>query len=261
MWLVLFGVGALAVVAIAEMKRTSKVNVLPDVLSVSSSGSGGETAAQQEEMSGAQTGIAIGTSLATGNVAGAAAAAVSGLLTQLTQHSARLSAAKAENVAMQPAVAAFDADLQAIAAAYSSGQITAAQAAGALQTLDQNIYANLHGLVGKPGTAWGNPPFSMTQRATASQTECNTACTFSCCVYSDDLHTPLSVAYEILLGLATANSLPPVGQATPGGFIINVPEVYPPSNPAYGNFTRPAYSVSFVQSTQSLPLTTLGALI
>jgi hypothetical protein len=267
-WLILF-IGVIGVLAVVERKKTAAAAVpaLPVTLPATGAGGAGETASQQEAAGAESTVSSIATAAASGNVAGVATAAISSVLTQLTQHSARLAAAKAENTAIPPVVAAFDADLAAIGAAFSQGQITATQAAQAIQELDQNIYQNLHGLVGKPGTAWQAPaPVSMTQDPGAP---CNTSCTVSCCVYLNDLHSPLVAAYMYLLSgnlsAVTANAQPWLtsqygGSISAQGFVLGVPKVYPPDDPAYGTFTRPAYSVSFVR-TSALPTSTLASII
>jgi hypothetical protein len=270
-WLLLAG-GALVALIVAEKKTTaSQPDVLPDLLPSTGQGGSGTSAGTQELQTGITAAATAGGDLATGNIGGAVAAGVSGLITSLTQHSARLAAAKAENSAIPPAVQAFDADLKAIAGAYSAGQLTPAQAASALAALDQNIYGNLHGLVGKPGTAWNVPAQTMTSDVGAT---CNTSCTVSCCVYNNDLHSPLVAAYEFLLYYAgqglnvdqvNANARPWLnsnygGNLLGNGFILGVPAIEPPDDPAYGNFSRPAYSVQFAQSN-SLPLTTLASVI
>jgi hypothetical protein len=252
MWLgVLFGAGIMVIAYIATQKHALS---LPVALSSNPTvgGTSGVSAGQQEAASAESAGVTIATDAATGNLIGAGTAGLSALLAQLTQHSERLQDAKAENVAMQPAVAAYDADLAAIAEAYSAGQITATQAASVIATLDANIYANLHSLVGKPGTAWSNPPFNMLTQASGSQVDCNTKCTVSCCVYSDDLHSPLTAAYATLTGQQLqVGSISAFVQVTDGGFILNVPEIYPPDNSAYGDYSRPAYSLSFVQASST----------
>jgi hypothetical protein len=258
MWLLFIAGASILVLAYTATKQHALT--LPVTLPVDGPGGSGETATQQETQSGIQTASTVATDAASGNIPGAVAAGVSGLITQLTQHSARLADAKAENVAMQPAVEAFDADLQAIAAAYVQGQITAAQAAQAIATLDANLYANLHSLVGKPGTAWNVPQQTMDQDLGAT---CNTACTVSCCVYNNDLHSPLVAAYQYLLyyngmGLnvnnVNSNARPYLnsnwgGQLYADGFVLGVPEIYPPDDPAYGDFSRPKYSVNFVPTS------------
>jgi hypothetical protein len=268
LWFLGIGV-AVVLLALAEKKKSGLA--LPDILPSTGPGGVGETALQQEASSGAQTAAGVAGSLATGNIAGAATAAVSGLLNQLTQHSQRLGDAKAENTAIQPAAQAFDADLQTIGAAYTSGEISVSGAAAALAALDANLYSYLHGLVGKPGTAWNIPQQTMDQDQGAT---CNNACTVACCVYNNDFHSPLVAAYQYLLyyngqgGNVTQvnpNARPWLnssygGNLVAGGFILGVPEIYPPDDPAYGSFKRPAYSVTFVPQ-KSLPLTALGAVI
>ena len=175
---------------------------------------------------------------------GAGVAAIKVGIAELTQHSARLAGAKAENTAIPPAVAAFDADMQAISTAYNAGEINAQTAIQALTALDNNLYQNLSALVGKPGTAWGAPHRSMTDGAGAT---CNKSCTAACCLYSNNIHPPIVVAIQALNGGTPTIFYQKAGN----GFILTVNEVYPPDDSAYGTFTRPSYTLEFAQTATS----------
>jgi len=259
-WIIL-GIGALFIVAIASAKKSSVA--VPIVLPQSGSSAAGETALQQESSGLESTGVSVAASVATGNLPGAAVAAVSGIVSQLTQHSQRLADAKAENTAIPPAVQAFDADLAAIAQAYASGKATPAAVVAAVAELDSNLYGNLRGLVGKPGTAWAPGPLPMTN---GTGQPCNTSCTAACCLYYNDLHPPLVVLFQIFSAIAGGQSFAQIQEpgtyyeAVTGGFILKVPEVYPPDDPAYGTFSRPAYQLSFVQQPAT-PASLLASVI
>lgn len=252
MWLLLIAGLGVAVIALAQHKMTAAAT-LPVTLSPLSGGGGpGESALAQEVSSGVATASAVGTDIASGNIAGAASSAISGLLSQITQHSERLSDAKNENSAVPAAVEAFDADLANIAAAYSAGKLSASQAAQALEALDANVYAYLHSLVGKPGTAWpaqyNNLSMTDNPAVPGPGVACNSGCTVSCCVYLNDLHPPLAGAFVTLLGGNVAAELPNSTifiKPVQGGFDLYVGEVYPPPS-QYGAYTRAAYWVSFL---------------
>jgi hypothetical protein len=200
---------------------------------------------------GVTTATAVATDAATGNYAGAATAAISGIVTQLTQHSARLSGATAENKAADTVVPAFDADMQAINAAYNEGEATIAECIQAIEIVDQNCYNSLHALVGKPGTAWiSNPPSTAFTEANAAAqigayvsgsgvVPCNDACTVSCCIYFNNLHIAALNAVEILAGWGGYS-------VSPGSGSQNVPQVYPPDDSAYGTYTRAQYTLDWI---------------
>jgi hypothetical protein len=257
---VIFGAVALfAVVALLTKKQTAAAAIpLVTLPSTGSTSNAGETALQQESQAGITTATSVATSLATGNVAGAASAAISGLLTQLTQHSQRLSDAKSENAAIPAAVQAFDADMASIAAAYSSGKASAVQVMQAVLALDNNVYNYLHGLVGKPGTAW-----PATQPAPTSSAPppgvgitCNTKCTASCCLFYNDLNPAIVTVFNSLQGQPGG----PWYTAEANGFILKVPEVYPPDDSAYGTFSRPSYTLVFT-APSSTPASLLASVI
>ena len=189
----------------------------------------------------------VASDAASGNAAGAATAGIQAIITQLTQHSARLKGATAENTAADEVVPAFDADIQATNAAYLAGEITIAQAESALVAILANCFNSLQALVGKPGTAWSGSASS----ASAGQVPCNKACTVSCCIYWNDLFCAIygcaqfgsgkGGALSALQGQSTASSAIGGGWLAGGSYFSYVPEVYPPDDSAYGNFSRAAY--------------------
>jgi hypothetical protein len=268
LWIALLGGAGLLLLVVEHYKTSAMAGIaLPAILPSTGAGGIGETAAQQEAQSGEQEGIAIAAGAAqgaavggpAGAAVGAGVAAVNGLLQQLTQHSARLAAAKAENTAIPPAVQAFDADLAAIAQAYSSGKATPAQVSQAILALNFNMYSNLHGLVGKPGTAWlasGVVPTPNSLQGEGPGVICNTACTAACCLFYDDLAPPLVTIWQVMNGIKPGNYYAPIQ----GGFVITVPKVYPPDDPAYGSFTRPLYQLTFLQPATT-PVSLLGSVI
>jgi hypothetical protein len=258
----ILGVVALFLIVAEAAKKHAAAESAPiPIVTLPSTGTGGagESASQQEEGGAIQSVTAIGTNLATGNIAGAATAAVTGLLTQLTQHSERLSDAKAESSAGPAAVQAFDADMAAIATAYSSGKATPQQVIQAITALNTNIYAYLHGLVGKPGTAW---PASQPAGGAAALANggvgitCNSKCTYGCCLFYDDMNPMMVTVVQAMSG-GTPNMY---YQAVPNGFILSVSKVYPPDNSAYGTFTRAAYTLSFVAPAKT-PASLLASVI
>jgi len=255
---ILLAAGAVFVLLIVEAHKTGGI-ALPVMLRSTGPGGSGETALQQESQGAEETGAAVAGDVATGNFGGAAAAAVGGLISQITQHSARLAAAKAENSAIPPAVQAFDADLQAIAAAYAQGKATPIQVVLAVTQLAYNVYGNLHGLVGKPGTAWpanAPAPTPTSLAGLGPGIPCNTKCTAACCLFYNDLAPPLVVVSQAMQGVTPGIDF----QAVAGGFVVTVPKVYPPDDPAYGSFTRPSYQLAFVRQ-QSSPASLLASII
>jgi hypothetical protein len=175
---------------------------------------------------------------ATGVAAGAAAANV--IADLYAAHTARLKDATNENQAADILIPAFDADLAAVAANFNSGAWTAAQAIAVLQEIDSNSYAYLYKQVGKAGTAWSVPP----NQGASGGVQCNKSCTVGCCLYYSDLRPAIYGADEFASG--TVGFIPVLkgsgGQPSTGHKNqVYVPEVYPPSDTAYGNYQRAAY--------------------
>jgi len=236
----------------AAVASLSRAQAPPSPAAVSSVGTETQLNANATTI-GAEQGISaaetVAQDAASGNIAGAVTAGVSAIITQITQHSARLQGAKTENTAADLVVPAFDADIQAINSAYRGGEITQAQAEQALVQVLQYCYNSLYALVGKPGTAWSGSAGA----ASAGQVPCNKACTVSCCIYWNDLYCAIygcsqfgaSGALQAIKGQGSRQPAAPPG--TPlgslGPYQSYVPEVYPPDDSAYGNFSRPAYNL------------------
>jgi hypothetical protein len=108
----------------------------------------------------------------------------------LTKHTADVKGATDENSACAQLAPAIQAELQGIAQAYSSGQISAAEAIQAVQTSDQQTQAYLQKQQGKAGVAW-NPDYNgpITEVTSNPQINlgqgvgCNKTCTVGCCIY------------------------------------------------------------------------------
>lgn len=174
-------------------------------------------------------------------------------LKELTQHTARLGAAKAENTAADECVPAYDADMQAIASAYRNGQCTYAVATQALEAVNINCYAYLSALVGKPGTAWNGS----TLLASQGKVPCSKDCTVSCCFYFNDLYCGIygcaqysagksgTGAIQALAGTSSAGQSPTSPYGPVSGHTAFIPKVYPPTDSAYGTFERDAYTLDF----------------
>jgi hypothetical protein len=163
-------------------------------------------------------------------IIGSAVAAVAGIL--LAQHTARLKGAIAENQLIPATVKAYDADIQEIAAAFNSGQITAQQAISYLHQVDQSIYSYMKANATGPGTAWREGGGA-----------CDKGCTTECCIYYNDLHAGIFGAPVFANGtvgmipvLSGSGGQPSTGHARQ----VYIPKVYPPP-PQYGTFTREAY--------------------
>lgn len=168
----------------------------------------------------------------TAAVAGVAAIAVVGAVVAslLKAHQARLTGATNENMAVDRYIPVFDSFVQALVAAWNSGQATAAQCAQACQQFDQYIYNAFRSLVGPPGTAWND--------STGMAGQCNKGCTVGCCVYFGDLGPVLNnISY--VLGYPTSKW----GKGDPriSGRTITVPKVFPSK---YSPYTRALYTVT-----------------
>jgi hypothetical protein len=211
----------------------------------------------------AEAGVTIGAGCATGGPVGCGVAAAVVLvklgITELTQHTARLGNAIAENTAMDECIPAFDADIQLCSSAYKNGQASKATVNSAFLIIYNNCYAYLSSLVGKPGTAW-NGTLALAQQGKVA---CDNDCTASCCIFWNDIYcsfygcpqySPGGGLFAALNGTSKDGNTPgvnTVGSATlnhstgpVSGYSAYIPEIYPP--PAkYGSFTRAAYVLDF----------------
>ena len=171
---------------------------------------------------------------------GAATAAIKVGITDLTQHTARLQDAKNENAALDALIPAYDADMASVQAAFNSGAADAATCVSALTQVDSYIYQYLRQQVGKPGTAWGGPTTTAlgSKLNPSYSAPCNSGCTAGCCVYLNNLRPPI-------FGHASQISMGSIQAVQQGGGTVTFPEVYPPDDTAYGNFSRAAYTLSF----------------
>jgi hypothetical protein len=172
----------------------------------------------------------------------AAAAAVAQVL--LAQHTARLKGAVAENQLLPQCVTAFDNDLQELADAYNAGQANAAACVAALSSMQTSLYTFMKGNATGPGRAWKD--LGPTGLGTGASM-CNKSCTTECCTFYDDFQPAIITAQGILNGTQQPNVY---AKKTTNGWMLTVPEVYPP--PAqYGNFSRPSYQVTFTTQVAS----------
>lgn len=200
---------------------------------------------------GAASGAAVGGPV--GAAVGAATAAVKVGISDLTQHTARLKDAKGENQALDALIPAFDADIAAIAQAFSSGAASAQLCITALFTVDGNIFTNLWSLSQQKlaGIAWGGPTTSSLGSGNnpSYHADCNSSCTAGCCVYLNDLRPaifgrsgltttsyPQQQTNGVILGL--------IEIIQSGGGVLKVIPISPPPNKAYGSFARAAYTIN-----------------
>lgn len=173
----------------------------------------------------------------------------------LAAHTARLKGAIAENQLIPTTVQAFDADLQAIAAAWNAGTITRQQALDYISAMNSNIYSYMKGNATGPGRAW----MDQTGKGLASTQPgaswpnlplpCGKSCTAECCVYYSALNPVLGMFYQwINGGVPGINRNWGFYSAISGtSLTMNVLEVYPPTGQyaqAYGNFSRPQYQIT-----------------
>jgi hypothetical protein len=175
-------------------------------------------------------------------------------LTDLTQHTARLKNATAENAALDAVIPAFDADLKAIATAFSAGTADVATCLAACSVVDQNIFAYLFALAQKkppmPGVSWNGPTtaaLGLGNRPSYTIT-CNKLCTASCCVYLNDLRPAIYGRGGLSTSYAPWQSAPGVVMGLieliqKGGGVLKVITVAPPPNKAYGNYSRVGYNL------------------
>lgn len=181
----------------------------------------------------------VGSSVSTGTPGVGIATSILKLgLSELSQHTARVSGATNENQAADQIIPAFDADLAACADAYNSGQYSATEIITALQAIDAQVYKYLKAQVGKPGTAWDGSG------------KCGKTCTVGCCLYYNDLHSaifgPAGPPYNGNLYASNgANGFIPTLQKGSGAVIV--PKVYPPSDTTYGDYSRAGYTIVLTQ--------------
>lgn len=121
--------------------------------------------------------VQTGTSFASAiPVVGGIVAGIAGGL--LAAHEQRLHDATSENQGVGIVTQSFYDTIIKIVNAYNQGQISQAQAIGALQQLDQTTYSKLRSFVGKPGTSWNSNTPGV----------CDKSCTVGCCVYNTWMH-------------------------------------------------------------------------
>jgi hypothetical protein len=129
-------------------------------------------------------------------IVGGIVSAVAGAL--LAQHTARLQHATSENAAVAKVVPSWIADLQGIAQAVTSRQISRAQAMQYVAQVDQQVKSYLQSHVGPSGTAWNGAPTGCPGTDVAHSScldggnlngscsgphNCDKQCTVGCCIY------------------------------------------------------------------------------
>jgi hypothetical protein len=174
-------------------------------------------------------------------------------ITALAAHTARLKDAQQENEAMAALIPAWDADIQAIVAAYNSGDYTASACIAAAQAVDTQSFNYLRGLVGKAGTAWGGPTTSSIgygNRPIYSAT-CNKSCTAACCVYLNDLRPGiygrggLGSAYQPWqTSSGSVTGLIELLQS--GSGVLKIITIAAPAS-KYGDFSRTGYTLTLTK--------------
>jgi hypothetical protein len=172
---------------------------------------------------------------------------------ELAAHTARLKNATAENTAMDATIPPFDADLKAIAQAFSNGSASAATCIQACLEVDNNIFTYLYGLTQnrKPGVAWNGPTTTALGPGNLPVYTiiCDKSCTASCCVYLNNLrpaifgrgglsnsYAPWQTGNGTVIGL--------IQLIQKGGGTLKVITVAPPSNPKYGTYGRTGYNLT-----------------
>jgi hypothetical protein len=273
---VLIIAGLALVYLLIESKKT------PTAVASVPTGYGGvaSSAIANESTEGQMTGLEIGSGVAVGTatasslanaavlagnlsqsaasaipVIGAAISAVANIL--IAQHTARLKGATSENQALDQIIPAFDADISQIADAFNAGTLngkpfTSAMATAGLAQVDAQIYAYLKGQVGPPGTAWDGSG------------TCSKSCTTGCCVYYNNLHSaiygPSGAPYNGNLTKANGATglIPAVQSSVPTSCYI--PEVFPPSDTAYGNYTRAGYHIAIIPPSAAVLKQNTGVL-
>jgi hypothetical protein len=163
---------------------------------------------------------------------------------------------------------------------FNEGEITAAQAITALVAMDQTIYTTMrNNAQAKPGIAWKtdaqNAGYQTTAQLIALGTgsyginpaygaPCDKSCTVSCCVYLNDLRP--AIYGRNVVGAGNTSKTPYAAYQNPQGSgivmgaiqaimnantgtpsTIYVIPISPPDDPAYGNYTRASYNVTFTK--------------
>ena len=196
------------------------------------------------------TGGAVGTSIASSTgvfsslgvwagPVGAGIGAVVGVIAGLwAAHSARAKGAKTENQAVNSALQAFDASLQALFQAANSGQVTGTQAAGIAQQILGNYWAGMAPYMSGPGRAdasggggrCGDGTLNPGGPCTGSPhgPMCGKSCTAGCCVGCQDLYPTILQAIQVF-------------NSATGGTI----QVCNVSSSSYGVASRSGYSLTY----------------
>jgi len=272
---------AAALLFLTEKKSTTPVQAPAPVVVATPPSSAGAAALS----TAATETTAVQTATAQIPVVGGAISAVEGVI--LGAHLARLKGAIAENQVIPQCVQAFDADLTDLVNAYNQGEATAAQCVAALEAMDLQLYTEMRGFIGAAGTAWQTSPanagYVTTQQLIALGpinpaygAPCDKTCTVSCCVYFNDLRPAIYGRNVVGAGNTStapyaANQNPPgsgiimgaiaavtMADAGKGPQTVKVVAVAPPDDPAYGNYSRAAYNVTFVKPSA---VTTVANLI
>jgi hypothetical protein len=171
-------------------------------------------------------------------------------------HSARVAGAKHENQAINSAVNTWDAGMKAIFAAANSSDpainVSGAQAAGQVQELWGQFWAQMSPLIGAPGTADSSARGSNCGSTnlnpagpcagTPQGHKCDNSCTATCCVACQDLYPSMLQALEVL------NS--------PSGGTVQVCAI---AGSKYGAQARSGYTLSYTPPISSGAGASIGA--
>jgi hypothetical protein len=181
-------------------------------------------------------------------VIGQAVSAVANIL--LAQHTARLKGAIAENQLIPSSVQAFDADIKGIVGAFNAGQATASQCAAACYQVWNALHDYMRQNATGPGRAWREIDGGISSLSPSSP-PCDKACTAECCVFWSNFHPLLANLYSffstgkpLLVGGGSRYTGWPSTNGATGPYTLNVLVVSPPNNPAYGNYSRAAYTLT-----------------
>ena len=154
---------------------------------------------------------------------GALAGAIAGIW---ASHAARAKGATTENAAVNSAVSAFDASLQAVFAAANSGQITGAQAAQVCQTILQSYWQGMAPYMTGPGRSDCSNQGAM---CSCNPPTCGTTkCTAGCCVGCVDIQPSIANCIAVF--------------SSPTGGTANIVQVY---GSKYGATARAGYSLTY----------------
>ncbi len=173
---------------------------------------------------------------------GAGIGALIGLIAGLwAGHNARAAGAKNENMALNSAVQAFDASLQAVFQAANSGSVTGAQAAQACQQILQSYWTGMQPYMTGPGRADASKGGSICTKSAMTlnlttdncarfngSLPCNKGCTAGCCVGCNDLAPAIMAAISVF--------------SSPTGGSVNVCTV---QGSGYGAQTRAGYTLTY----------------